>query len=263
LQLIIKSFNKAAEKLYGFPAEKVIGRRIHDFVELRYHNTSRNEILQILNENGSWSGEASFIRPSDQQLVVFMSTLSIVKDEEGKPTGMVAVNKDITEKKATEEKNNFLAKLVENTTDILTSADLNFNVITWNKAAENIYGLPSSLVMGRNIADFLELRYHNSTRDEVRREINVHGVWRGEMSFTRPTDKKMVTLLMHFTALKDTVHQVIGYIIGGTDITDRKEAEFLLRESEERFRQVADSAPVMIWMCDANNKTYYVNKYWL
>ncbi len=262
MQLILKSFNKAAEKLYGIPAEKVIGRRIQDFVELRYHNTARNEILKSLEENGSWSGEASFVRPSDQQLVVFMSTLSIVRDEEGRPTGMVAVNKDITDKKAAEEKINFLAKLVENTTDILTSADIAFNVITWNKAAEKIYGLPAAQVMGRNVADFLQLKYHNSSREEVRKEINEHGVWRGEMSFIRPTDNRHVTLLMHFTQLKDSSDKTIGYIIGGTDITDRKEAELLLRESEERFRQVADSAPVMIWMSDSSNRTYYVNKYW-
>ena len=262
MQFIIKSFNKAAEKLYGIPAEKVIGRRIQDFVELRYHSTSRQEILETLDKDGSWAGEASFIRPSDQQLVVFMSTLSIVKDEEGRATGMVAVNKDITDKKAAEEKINFLAKLVENTTDILTSADIAFNVLTWNKAAEKIYGLTSAQVMGKNVADFLDLKYHNSSRDEVRKEINEKGVWRGEMSFIRHTDKRHVTLLIHFTPLKDSNDKTIGYIIGGTDITDRKEAEFLLRESEERFRQVADSAPVMIWMCDGNNHTYYVNRYW-
>ena len=78
----------------------------------------------------------------------------------------------------------------------------------------------------------------------------------------QPDKRHVITLLMHFTALKESNEKTIGYIIGGTDITERKEAELLLRESEERFRQVADSAPVMIWMCDGNNRTYYVNRYW-
>jgi len=44
--------------------------------------------------------------------------------------------------------------------------------------------------------------------------------------------------------------------------TERKQAEKNLIESEKRFRDVADSAPVMIWMSDVKNRTIYVNKPW-
>ncbi len=44
------------------------------------------------------------------------------------------------------------------------------------------------------------------------------------------------------------------------DISQRKKAEQDLRESEERFRNLADTAPVMIWMTDENSLCTYVNK---
>ncbi|HEX6333811.1 MAG TPA: PAS domain S-box protein [Flavisolibacter sp.] len=47
------------------------------------------------------------------------------------------------------------------------------------------------------------------------------------------------------------------------DITEAKEAESRLKESEDRFREVADSAPVMIWMSDENNNIVYLNKKWV
>lgn len=54
-----------------------------------------------------------------------------------------------------------------------------------------------------------------------------------------------------------------GYVGSCMDITERKETERHLQESEERFRKIADSAPVFIWMADTSGKTVFFNKSWL
>lgn len=156
-----------------------------------------------------------------------------------------------------------LAQLVEQTSDVLTAADIDYKPVTWNKAAENVYGLKAEEVIGKNIRDFLVIHYQGFSRDQIREIIHQEGEWRGEAFFVRPTDKKTVTIWMCFKQMKGADANVAGYLISATDITERKESESLLKESEERFREMADSSPAMIWMCDENNRVTYNNKKWI
>jgi PAS domain S-box-containing protein len=61
----------------------------------------------------------------------------------------------------------------------------------------------------------------------------------------------------HFASLGDT--SLVSFV----DLTDRHQAEAKLRESEERFRLVANSAPVLIWMSGADRQCNYFNQAWL
>jgi PAS domain S-box-containing protein len=171
--------------------------------------------------------------------------------------------RDITEKKQAEQRIKLLANLVEQTTDVLVAADLDFRPISWNKAAERIYGLTPQQAIGHTISDLIDIVYQNTAREEVRAIVNRRGEWRGEMYFTRPTDGRKVTLLGSFKLLKDENDKPLGFLVAGTDITERKETEMKLKESENRFRYIADTAPVMIWICNDLNKTTYTSKHWI
>ena len=60
----------------------------------------------------------------------------------------------------------------------------------------------------------------------------------------------------------DAEGNFVGYIGSGIDIHDRKTAEAALYESEERFRTLADQAPIMIWLTDSQGEVLYNNKFW-
>src|SRR5439155_22150747 len=62
---------------------------------------------------------------------------------------------------------------------------------------------------------------------------------------------------------RDARGDIIGVIGISRDISGRIRAESALRESEERFRTIADSAPVIIWICDSDKNCTFINQRWV
>lgn len=75
---------------------------------------------------------------------------------------------------------------------------------------------------------------------------------------TGATETRMVDFV--YQPIRDESGKVSDIFVEATDVTQRMKAEIALRESEERFRLVADSAPVMLWMGDTANKCLYLNR---
>src|SRR5262249_31899699 len=74
---------------------------------------------------------------------------------------------------------------------------------------------------------------------------------------------KSIDVSITIYPLKDTEGRILGACKIARDITERKRAETALHESEERFRLVANAAPVMIWMSGADRLCTYFNERWL
>ncbi|MCW3099661.1 MAG: multi-sensor signal transduction histidine kinase [Chthonomonadaceae bacterium] len=86
--------------------------------------------------------------------------------------------------------------------------------------------------------------------------------WTADCQYRTPSGELRWVSDAAFTR-RDETGRVIGSLGILQDITDRVRTEEELRESEERFRALADSAPVLIWMADATGKTTYFNRQWL
>ncbi|GAN77379.1 PAS/PAC sensor hybrid histidine kinase [Acidisphaera rubrifaciens HS-AP3] len=66
-----------------------------------------------------------------------------------------------------------------------------------------------------------------------------------------------------YQPIRDRNGDVTGLFLQGSDVSDRVRAAAALRESERRFREVADAAPVFIWAADASGARYWFNRPWL
>lgn len=102
LNTIIQRWNKAAEDMLGWKEEEVIGKRMNEVVPTSYPVHSSLDLWGEFQQSGSWKGEAIQKR-KDGSSVTVLSTVSIAKDKQGKPIGIIAINKDITKIKQHEE----------------------------------------------------------------------------------------------------------------------------------------------------------------
>jgi PAS domain S-box-containing protein len=120
---------------------------------------------------------------------------------------------------------------------------------------------------GRTLEQALDeaVAAHPDDRDVVARQ-------RGE-AFAGRTELEAEYRLRRADGAYRWVHEVavpryaagefVGYMGTATDVHDRHAMEEGLRESEARFRELADAAPVMIWTTDAGGRVTFVNRSWL
>lgn len=101
LEFKVCSWNAAAERVYGWSATEVIGRRFNDLVETRFVAENIEDAARILFSTDSWRGEVEQ-RRRDGSWVPIQSVVTLLRDREGKPSGTVGVNRDISDRKHTE-----------------------------------------------------------------------------------------------------------------------------------------------------------------
>jgi PAS domain S-box-containing protein len=258
----ITECNKAMANMYGLQRpEDLLSKPLAALLD--FDDPHNIEYLRSFIGNGFCVEDAESHEIDSHGHSVYFLNNAIGIIEDGFVKQVWGTQRDITSIRKSERHSRLLAEMVQESSDILTAADLEFKPITWSKTAEQVYGLKAEEVIGKELSSLIQIFYNNASRQEVRRSVYETGEWRGEMYFIRPGDQELVTLLASFKLILDEAGKPAYVISSATDITQRKQAEIKLRESESRFREAADTAPVMIWMYNEKGICTYVNPQWV
>ncbi|NDJ75401.1 MAG: PAS domain S-box protein, partial [Chloroflexi bacterium] len=186
-------------------------------------------------------------------------TVTLVRTERGNPKYLLAVVQDITDRKEAEAVKSHLAAIVESSQDGIIGKDLDGTILSWNAAAERIYGWSADEAIGQSIA----LLYPSGRDEEFDRILAT--IRRGEPISRIETrrvrkDGEQLDIALTISPLKNADGQVIGASTIERDITALKLAQAAREESEQRLRQLTDNINEVLWLRDvATDQMLYVN----
>jgi PAS domain S-box-containing protein len=259
LNFHIQSWNKAAERIYGWRADEVAHKSVSTILRTQFQSADDFErSVQQLQEQGWWQGEVIQQHKNGSKRHIWGS-VTMVKDEQGVPFGVVSVNHDITERKTFEQQLRYQASLQDNVSDAVIVTDTEFRIQSWNRAAERIYGRIAQEVLGKSAPEILQTEFTSpASRERVMQQLHEQG-WCEEEVFQRHKDGRRLIILGSITLIKNDSGVPVSFIAVNRDVTERKRTENELATERNLLRTLIDAVPEYIYVKDKQHRFLLTN----
>ncbi|HEV2692664.1 MAG TPA: PAS domain S-box protein [Verrucomicrobiae bacterium] len=265
LNSVITSWNQGAEKIFGYPAGEMVGTSIMRLIPAERRD-DENLILGKIKNGESLQHFETLRLTKDGRLIHVSVTASPIRDATGKIVGVSKVARDITARKrgeeALQEAQALYHSLVEQMPAGVFRKDAGGRYVFVNSAFCRLKGVTPEQYLGKTA---LEL----GLADKALADSGVsHHVQIMQAGGPIEAEEKHVCgdRALYFQALKSAVRDATGKITGSQgilfDITERKQAEAALGESEERFRTMANSITQLAWIARADGFIFWYNRRW-
>ncbi|MDD5472431.1 MAG: PAS domain S-box protein, partial [Sideroxydans sp.] len=256
---IITSWNKGAERMYGYTADEVIGQSVTIFAPPSRHAEIREFLERINNGETVANHESERLRKDGTPIYVSL-TLSPIRDASGHVTGISTITRDVTEKRRMEEElreaSVYNRSLIEASMDPLVTISLEGKITDVNKATEAVTGRSRSELIGTDFLDYF------SEPDKARdgyRQVFAQGYVTDYPLALRHRDGHLTEVLYNASVYRDESGKVLGVFAAARDVTKRNKAEREVRQLSQQNRLILDSAGEGIYGLDINGRCTFVN----
>jgi PAS domain S-box-containing protein len=144
----IMSWNPAAERMYGYPSQEIVGKRAKILTPQDRADEMMAVLEQIKAGHPVEQVETERVRKDGARFPVSL-TISPIRDAEGAIVGTSVIHRDMTEQKEAFEVAQRMAAIVEHSDDAIISRSLDGKIMSWNPAAERMYGYSYGEMIGR------------------------------------------------------------------------------------------------------------------
>ncbi len=248
---VLTSWNRGAERIYGYSADEMIGRSVTLLIPPDRPDDMHEILVRIRNGEQVEHYETMRIRKNGELIAVSLS-VSPIRDSEGLLVGISSIARDITARRKTEEqlraaarsiddRTALLASIVDSSDDAIIAKTPDGVITSWNRGAELIYGYSSEEAVGRPMA----LVIHPERADEM--ELILARIRSGERVDHYETvrvrkDGKTISVSLTVSPIYDSHGKLIGVSSIARDVTERKQADESLREASLHARSLIEAS---------------------
>jgi len=235
--------------MLGYTREELLAMKPGDLLDEEGRNRFGERMARVLAGNDIPEQTEYKARTKDGNEIWAVLRVSVNYDN-GKPLSISVVAHDVTERKKAEEtqreSEEKYRQIVETTNEGIWTSDIDRKTIYVNHRMAEMLGYTADEMIGRNAQEFLA-GDQTELALETRKKLQAGEARQVELKYKRK-DGSFIWVMANASPVIDREGRTIGAISMITDITSRKQDEEALRESEERFRIVAENAPIGIAM---------------
>ena len=260
----IQFVNARGIELTGKSLEEFIGHTDEEVWPCEVTDTYLPLLERAVETRTSQTKECDITLPDIGKLSMVVKYVPLL-DEKGEISSILGITYDITERQQAEEalreSEARFRRLFESNIIGIIFPDLSGNILEANDAFLKTVGYTrEELTAGKVRWDTITPPEYRPLDERALKELRTSGVCAPFEKEYICKDGSRVPVLLAGALLEGSKERTVCFVL---DLSDRKQAEEALWESEERFRHMADIAPVMIWMSGVDKLCNYFNKPWL
>ncbi|MBN2107732.1 MAG: PAS domain S-box protein [Deltaproteobacteria bacterium] len=256
-------WNLGAQKMYGYTYKEMLGKTPESIMPHDFFGRHQSYFMQPAADDFSDLTVESF--GLHQNGMRFPVEISLSSGRAGSALFYCAIVRDITERKKNEkalrDSEERFRELAQSLPEGIIAVDSLGTIVFWNQGAQNLFGYTKEETLGKPSTLLIPQRYHQ-TETEGLNQLRQSGIsnfqGRTGQSFARRSDG--AEFAVEISAGPWQTRQGLYYVAIIRDITERLKAEQALRDSEQRFKELADALPQTVFELDLDGKLTFVNR---
>lgn len=252
----ILSWNAGAERMFGYPASDIIGKSSDMLIPPARASRLRENTSKLL--LGEIIAGATDRVTRDGKVIAVWNSQSPVRNDDGVVVAISVTLHDISLRQQEEATRNMLAAIVESSHEAIIGRSLDRKVLSWNRAAELMFGYSADEMMGRSVSVFIP------PDREVEAHMNRQQLAAGQpiidLETVRVTKEgRRIDVSTSQSPIRNARGEQIGVALVFRDITERKRSKESIAALQSRMSAIIDSSMDAIISVDETERILIFN----
>jgi len=231
LEGTITSWNPAATAIFGYQPEEIIGQSVLRLIPERLYPEEDEAVRRLKAGQQIAHYETTRLTKSGEELHVSL-TISPLKNEKGEIVGASKIARSIGQQRQLDHARLQLASIVESSDDAIVSKDLNGIILSWNRAAERLFGYTEQEIVGRSVLTLIPEDLHSEEPVILSKLKAGERIEHFETTRLRKNGQRFEASLT-ISPIRDASGNVVGASKILRDISSRKQLERSLVQAEK------------------------------